>query len=303
MDLANEFSTTEYYPKTDTGFKRISQQKCILVFVWYATHEAAAFQDVADRFDISIGCLHTIIEKVGLFLSSKSRSIITWPNEIEMTNICEEFNDMGFPDVAGCMDGCHIKIGKPQIDPESYINRKKYYSVQFQAVCDSRRFIRDVFIGYPGSVHDARVFKNSSLYNTLPQKCGEKYIIADSAYPCLRHVLTPYKNTGNLTEIGINFNYKLSHCRILIEHTFGLLKQRFRQLYHLKLRNMETICHFIRACCVLHNLILLQGLTEIEEDNNDSFNEENLPKNAEIQNDNVAGLNCRNYIAAVLFNR
>ncbi|KAJ8943221.1 hypothetical protein NQ314_009794 [Rhamnusium bicolor] len=147
------------------------------------------------------------------------------------------------------------------------------------------------------------VFKNSPLYNTLPQKCRDKYILADSAYPCLRHVLTPYKDNSNLNEMERNFNYKLSHCRILIEHTFGLLKQRFRQLYHLKLRNIESICHFIRACCVLHNLIQLQGTEEVEDFADDVFIQENLRDNAEnYENHDVAGLQFRNYIAAVLIN-
>lgn len=56
-----------------------------------------------------------------------------------------------------------------------------------QGVCDHRRRIIDVFIGYPGSVHDARVFQSSPLYATFAQKCNEKYIIGDSAYPCERN--------------------------------------------------------------------------------------------------------------------
>ncbi|KAJ8927091.1 hypothetical protein NQ314_020486 [Rhamnusium bicolor] len=123
-----------------------------------------------------------------------------------------------------------------------------------QAVCDSKRKIRDVFIGFPGSVHDGRVFRNSTLCNTLEGKCGEKYILGDSAYLCLRNLITPYKNRRPLTPMEVNFNKKLSHVRVRIEHTFGLLKQKFRQLYHLKLRGMVVICHFIRAYCVLYNL-------------------------------------------------
>ncbi|KAJ8913355.1 hypothetical protein NQ315_008745 [Exocentrus adspersus] len=122
-NLAAEFSESDYFPKKNTGFQKISAEKSILIICWYATHEAAGFRDVADRFDIAM-----------------------------------------------------------------------------QAICDSKKRLRDVFIGYPGSVHDARVFRNSPLSNSLAAKCGDRFILADSAYPCRRHVLTPYRDNGNLTE-------------------------------------------------------------------------------------------------------
>lgn len=130
-----------------------------------------------------------------------------------------------------------------------------YYS-QVQAVCDHELAIRDIFIGYPGSVHDSRVFRNSPLCATLEDKCQNYYILGDSGYPCMRHLLTPYKDRGNLTQIEKNYNLKLSSSRCVIEHCFGLLKQKWRQLYHIKLRKIQNIVHFIRACCVLHNLAL-----------------------------------------------
>lgn len=171
-----------------------------------------------------------------------------------------------------------------------------------QAVCDSKRKIRDIFIGYPGSVHDSRVFRTSPLFNTLQEKCGENFILADSAYPCLRHVMTPYRDTGRLSPTEKHYNKSLSHCRILIEHTFGVLKQKFRQLYHLKLRSIPNICHFIRACCVLYNLSL-----ENDEQLADSGEESVIENINEVANDeedgNAAGHLYRNYIASLLYNR
>lgn len=48
----------------------------------------------------------------------------------------------------------------------------------------------------------------------------------------------------------------LARNRYVIEHCFGILKQKFRQLYHLKLRKIRLMVHFIRAACVLHNIAI-----------------------------------------------
>lgn len=156
-----------------------------------------------------------------------------------------------------------------------------------------------MFVGFPGSVHDSRVFRNSPLSNTIAEKCGNQFILADSAYTCSRHILTPYKNLRNLTPVEINYNKKLSHCRILIEHTFGILKQKFRQLYHLKLRKIEMICHFFRACCVLHN-ISLEDEFNVEEQMQDNEEELELVDNELEDEANPVGNAYRNYIASIL---
>ncbi|XP_036329444.1 putative nuclease HARBI1 [Rhagoletis pomonella] len=123
-----------------------------------------------------------------------------------------------------------------------------------QGICNEEKKFINTFVGYPGSCHDSWVFQNSPIYNKLPSYCGDYYILGDSAYPCSKYVITPYRDNGHLTRAQKTFNYKLSTGRVAIEHTFGILKQRFRQLYFCKLKGMEKLCHFIRACCVLHNI-------------------------------------------------
>lgn len=151
-----------------------------------------------------------------------------------------------------------------------------------QAVCDYNKKIIDVFVGYPGSVHDSRVFRNSLLYRTLEEKCGNYFLLADSGYPLTPHVLTPFRDRGQLTNRQVNYNIKLCRTRYVIEHTFGILKQKFRELYHIKIRDIRFIVHTIRAACVLHNIALEDGIdfqedlpadyelvNEIHEDEND----------------------------------
>lgn len=90
--------------------------------------------------------------------------------------------------------------------------------------------------------------------------------LGDAAYPCLLQLITPYRDNGHLTQAQRNFNRIHSQCRISVEHGFGVLKQRFRQLYFLKLRNMQFIVKFILACCVLHNLADLDDLQYMEDE-------------------------------------
>ena len=45
-----------------------------------------------------------------------------------------------------------------------YYNRKGNYSIIMQAMVDFRGLFMDVYIVWPGKVHDARVFVNSALY-------------------------------------------------------------------------------------------------------------------------------------------
>lgn len=172
--------------------------------------------------------------------------------------------------------------------------------LQVQAVCDHELAIRDIFIGYPGSVHDSRVFRNSPLSTTLEDKCQNFYLLGDSGYPCMRHLLTPYKDRGNLTEIERRYNYKLSSTRYVIEHCFGLLKQKWRQLFHIKLKKIDDIAHFIRACCVLHNISLKDDFAADGIDVQDALGYPNLPPLMDDEDDeniNRDAIEHRNFVA------
>lgn len=121
-------------------------------------------------------------------------------------------------------------------------------------------------MGFYGSVHDSRVLRSSPLFETLPNKCGQRFLLGDSGYPCLPNLLTPFKDLGNLTRRQRNYNLLLSKNSHIIEHCFGIMKQRIRQLYHLKLRSIRDATHFIRACAVLHNIVL-EDIDDFDQDN------------------------------------
>nr|XP_023018368.1 putative nuclease HARBI1 [Leptinotarsa decemlineata] len=219
--LGERFEMSPNFNSQVGQYRNILALQQVLIYLWYIGHQTSSFRDVADRFGVTISSIHRIIHRITMFLSNLSPEIIKWPNENEKQIIKEHFFANGFPNVIGAIDGTHIKVDKPENDPDSYINRKGYYSIQMQAVCDHRRKIIDVFIGYPGSVHDSRVFRNSPLKNRLEEKCGRYYLLGDSGYPLLPNLLTPYKDRGNLTRRQQNYNLKLSKNRYVIEHKKG----------------------------------------------------------------------------------
>lgn len=166
-----------------------------------------------------------------------------------------------------------------------------------QVVCDHKMKIRDIFGGYPGSVHDSRVFRTSPLFQTLQEKCQNYVILGDSGYPLLPNLLTPFKDRGQLTRAQRNYNIKLAKNRYIVEHCFGLLKQKFRQLFHIKLRNITDIVHFIRACCVLHNLAINDTFQyeENEQRNVDLLPQDNFEDDSDYEED-INGREVRNQV-------
>lgn len=146
-----------------------------------------------------------------------------------------------------------------------------------QAVCDHTRYFTHIYVGNVGSVHDARVFRLSSLqeYINNPAKFpNNTHLIGDTAYALHKHLLVPYSDNGHLTQYQKNYNSCLSSTRMVIERSFGLLKGRWRSLLHVLAMNyVEFIPYHTLACCILHNICLLQKdeldmqdiATEVEE--------------------------------------
>ncbi|KAJ8911891.1 hypothetical protein NQ315_012305 [Exocentrus adspersus] len=304
--LAENYSQSGIFKRHSGMYGKLSALQQTHIYLWFVGHQTASFRDVADRFNISISSLFRIIKRLTEYVSNLAPQTIYWPTAQERNVIERDFRQNGFPGVIGAIDGSHIKIDIPAVDPDSYLNRKGYHSIQMQVVCDSKKKIRDLFVGYPGSVHDSRVFRVSPLSETLEEKCQNMYILGDSGYPLLPNLLTPFRDRGQLTRRQINYNRKLSKNRYIVEHCFGLLKQKFRQLYHVKLRKIVNIVHLIRACCVLHNMSLEDNfdvnVEEIHHDNN--VQHDMLPANHNLEDEdveeNVNGRIVRNNVVNML---
>ncbi|KAK3932077.1 Protein ANTAGONIST OF LIKE HETEROCHROMATIN PROTEIN 1 [Frankliniella fusca] len=189
---------------------------------------------------------------------------IKWPDAIERDCIKVAFEEKyGYPGVCGCMDGVQIDITAPLEQAQRYVNYHDRYAILVQAVCDNRLLYRDLYVGQPGSVGDARNFQRSPLSSSLLLRedmlSDNEHILADGAYTLSDKVMIPYVNDGHLTPRMRTHNYVLSSCRAAVERSFALLRGKHRRLKKLPMRNMELTIKHIVASFVLHNLIILEG--------------------------------------------
>lgn len=128
--------------------------------------------------------------------------------------------------------------------------------------CDQKKLIRHLFVGYPGSVHDAKVFAASDIGRRPRYFFSEgQYIIGDSAYAKSVNLVVPFKRRhGQLTQIQKSFNKHISSYRVTVEHCIGLLKGRFQSLKEIRIQIDEAghkkCCEWIKACAVLHNITM-----------------------------------------------
>ncbi len=108
-----------------------------------------------------------------------------------------------------CLDGTEIHIKQPLKHLAAYTKRKSVASVKLQGVCDSNLKFMDISCGWPGSMHDSRIFEMSSLSRVIEEKLRDTnyHLLGDSAYRLGIRLITPYRNNGHLTPV-IMFNTK-----------------------------------------------------------------------------------------------
>ncbi|XP_022520223.1 putative nuclease HARBI1 [Astyanax mexicanus] len=248
--------------ETDHGWSRDIE---VLVFLYWLAH-AASYRVVSRAFAIPRSSVHDIVHRVSKDVSGIIKRVITLPTGDDLEVIGAGFAHLAgspaFTVAVGAIDGCHIRIKPPSANAQCYLNRKLFHSVQLQAICDHQGKFLDIFVGYPGSVHDARILKNSPLYKEALYPPAGRCILGDGGYPCIStpiKLLTPYREPVQ-NPVQARFNRKLSRARCVIERAFGMLKTRWRSIFFKALEVSPVFAPEVVACCaVLHNLCIAHG--------------------------------------------
>ena len=87
------------------------------------------------------------------------------------------------PNIIGAIDCTNIKIqSSGRENGENFRNRKGFFSINVQAVCDTDLNFLDVVVQKPGPTHDSRIFANSRLKLNLDEGTLIGQLLGDAGY-------------------------------------------------------------------------------------------------------------------------
>lgn len=254
-------------------------QKLLIALHWFGN--GGQYHGVCDMHGVSkmtvCRCVHEVVASVN---EIKFDALIRWPDNTG--NVVERFHNLaGFPEVCGIVDGTLINIDAPTNNEPTYVDRHGKHSINCMAVCGPDLKFYYISANWPGSVHDARVLRNSSLFRRMEngwRPHANAIILGDSAYP-LREWLIPPTYDDPMNPAQTAFNRAHKRTRRIIENALGVLKEKFPCLNYLRVDPVFA-ANIFKCCATLCN-ITKNNEDDVELNGYDDEVDENNPRDNE----------------------
>lgn len=123
--------------------------------------------------------------------------------------------------------------------------------------------ITNVVAKWPGSTHDSRILRESTLGDQFERREHNGILLGDSGYPCKTWLLVPFANPNNRPQE--RYNRSLTRTRSIIECTIGVWKRRFHCLHGEIRLTPQKACRIIAATAVLHNIAKERALPDFQD--------------------------------------
>ncbi|WVZ66601.1 hypothetical protein U9M48_015794 [Paspalum notatum var. saurae] len=170
-----------------------------------------------------------------------------------------------FNDCIGAIDGTHVEVVVPNDKKVQYLCRKGHTTQNVFAVVDFDMRFTFVLAGWPGSVHDMRVFNDA--INKYKEKFPHPPLVLPSGFgiskscrlSCTLHGdkihLPEFRNSTMPRGMKETFNFAHSSLRNIVERAFGVLEMKWRMLLKVPSYPPAKQARIIVACIALYNFI------------------------------------------------
>jgi len=196
------------------------------MFLWMCG-APQSMRQADNRFERSLGTCSNKFDKVLSSVMKLAIDIIR-PKDTQFSTIHRRLQSPRFAPYfdkcIGAIDGTHVPVTVPTEKVVQYTGRKGITTQNVLAVCDFDMRFTFVLAGWPGSVHDMRVFNDAlekfgdkfphpplGMYGLLHffivfvivfvmlltqvLCCVDKFYLVDSGYPNRSGFLAPYRDT------------------------------------------------------------------------------------------------------------
>ncbi|XP_022679327.1 protein ALP1-like [Setaria italica] len=249
--------------------RRVATVSGIEMFLWIIG-SPQSLRHVEDRFVRSLETISRTFDNVLSSVLKLAVQIIS-PKDPEFKNVRRRLQNPRFApyfnNCIGAIDRTHVPVVVPSDKVVQYTGRHGYTTQNVLVICDFDMRFTFVVSGWPGSVHDMRVFNDAvnKYGDKFPHPPPGKFYLVDSGYPNRPGYLAPYRGTKyHLPEFrsgpmpkGMKetFNYAHSSLRNVIERSFGVLKMKWRILLGIPNFPIQKQSKIIVACMAIHNFI------------------------------------------------
>jgi len=242
----------------------------ILALGLYRLAHRNSYVTIGSNFNVGKTTVFEAVQDVVGALCGMKEEYIKFPStNQEILAARQTFETLSnLPNVVGAIGVTHIKIKNPIENGADYFSGLQQHDVVLQAVADGGGRFLDVEAGFPGSLPDSSVLRDSTLYRRITNEglmakqtvtVGGREIrpvlLGSSAYPRYPWLLKPHHEYTN-SPLEINFNKELSKARMSVDRAFGVLRRRWGILQKRLDSNISFTNKVIVACCVLHNFCI-----------------------------------------------
>ena len=125
-------------PQAEKNWSLRTEEKLWITLRFYATN--CLQSSVGDFIGVHKSTVSKAIhETTDALCRLKERWIKMFESIVETKTAFHEM--AGFPGAVGCIDCTHVRIRRPKENAENFINRKGFFSINVQVVCDHKLHI------------------------------------------------------------------------------------------------------------------------------------------------------------------
>lgn len=243
-------------PETRRNYALTPQEQLLCTLHWLGT--GAQYHVNADAHGLSKATIHRCVNRVcHVLIHTFLGEEVRWPTASVQAIPQLFMRAANVPRVAGVVDGSLIKIDAPRDNEGAFVDRNGDHSINIMVVCGPNLEFFYASARWPGSVHDARVLRRSSLLQQWEngwRPFPHAVLLGDSGYGLRKWLITPNIPVEiPRTNALARFLRAFKSTRRLVENALGILKEKFPCLNHLRMQPVSA-CNIILSCIILHNI-------------------------------------------------